>query len=364
MLFRSYPSLGVCASAPNPPSDFALRAAPLNCPSPVPSNYGEDPCNVTVTGAGVPKPVYSCIRNNITYNVRRYVAWGDPGQTTKRMAVFVDWTDTVGLHEVSQQSSLRSPGQSDLFGLEPPKFSGIPTANPSTVKVNPDGTLQAGATVSLAATTLNLVSTDKVFAVFNTIDADGSETSSSKMLSSGDGNNWTGTIGPSDGFKFGPGTMFYTFTAIRASDGKANSTFTEGTNKFCSPPDETCSGSQYPKLTSVAVAPSSAGPNVGVDAAGTLQPDRIDFTATTTNTLPSDRVGVTFQTSAGAVTALLQATSPTCDATTTCTWSGSVSKNSGYGFAAGTRKFYFSVNQVAGGTTATLASSDVTFELR
>ncbi|HEX2698982.1 MAG TPA: hypothetical protein VHM89_02120 [Acidimicrobiales bacterium] len=360
----AYPALGVCTSAPDPPDEFVLRAPPLNCPSPVPAGYGEDPCNVTTAGAGVPKPVYACLRNNITYNVRRYVAWGDPGQTTKRMAVFVNWVDRVGRHEVSQQSSLRAPGQSDLFGLEPPAFSGIPTANPSTVIVNGDGTLPNGTSVVLSATTTNLVSTDKVFAVFNTIDDDGNETSSSKMLSSGNGSSWTGTISDADGFRFGAGTMFYTFSAIRVSDGKANSTFTGGTNKFCAPPDTTCGGSQYPRLTAVTVAPSSDGPNIGVDASGTLGPDRIDFTASTTNTQPADRVAVTFQTSAGAVTTLLQSTSPTCDATTTCTWSGSVSKNSGYGFPAGTRKFYFSVNQIAGGATASAASPDKVFELR
>lgn len=361
----AYPALGVCAAAPSPPSGFALRAAPLNCPSPVPAGYGEDPCNATVTGAGVPKPVYSCARNNVTYSVKRYVAWGDPAQTTKRMAVFVSWSDPVGFHEVSQQSSLRSPGQSDLFGLDPPRFSGVPTANPTTIVVNaPDGTLPSGATVSLAATTVNLTVADKVFATFNTLDAAGTQVTSSKFLTSSDGSNWTGTITSADGFRFGTGTLFYTFTAIRADDGKANSAFTEGTNKFCAPPDETCGGSQYPKFDAADGAPSSGGPYIGVDAAGTLLPDSINLSATTRNTTPSDLVSATFQTSAGAVTVLLQSTSPACDATTTCTWAGGVTKGSGYGFPAGTRRFYFSVSLVAGGASGTLASADKVFELR
>jgi len=47
------------------------------------------------------------------------------------MAVFVDWTDPVGKHEVSQQSSLRAPDQAAITGISPPSFTATPTATPT-----------------------------------------------------------------------------------------------------------------------------------------------------------------------------------------------------------------------------------------
>ena len=360
----AYPALGVCESAPTPPAGFSERAAPLNCPTPVPANYGEDPCSVTTAGAGVPKAVYTCTRLNIPYTVRRYVAWGDPGRTTKRMAVFVNWTDALGRHEVSQQSSLRAPGQADLYGIEPPGFTGPVSVSPNTTVINGDGTLPAGTTVTVTATTVNLTSADRVFAVFPTLDVDNNQIVSSKALASGDGNSWSGTISSADGFRFAPGTLFVNVSAIRADDGKANTTFAPTANKFCSPPDVTCSSSNLPRFESVNALPSSGGPAIGVDSAGTLLPEAVTLTASTRNTTPLDQVTVSFQTSAGAVTVLMQSTSPTCDATTTCTWSGLITKASGYGFPSGSRPFYFAVSQAGGGPTGALATPDKVFELR
>lgn len=369
-----YSALGVCQPAPAPPVGLSDVATPLNCPNPVPAGYGEDPCNAATSGAGVPKATYACTRVNVTYDVRRYVAWGDPARRSKRMAVFVTWTDSVGFHEVSQQSSLRAPGQADVFGLDPPQFAGPVTVTSNLTVIDAGGTLPSGRTVQLHADTLNLTTADQVLAIFNTLDADNNQITSSKFLTSADGNNWNATISSADGFRFATGTMFFGFSAVRADDGKANSAFPSDTNRFCAPPDESCSLSQYPEFSSVPEAqPSSDGPHIGVDAAGTILPDRIELTASTRNTAPSDRVTVSFQTTAGAVTVLLASTSPSCDPTTTCTWSGSVSKGSGYSFPVGTSRFYFAVTQVRpdakgvivpGGATGARASADKTFVLR
>ena len=360
----SYPALGVCSAAPTPPAGFSQPAAPLNCPAPVPAGYGEDPCNVTTAGAGVPKAVYTCRRTNTAYDVRRYVAWGDPGRTTKRMAVFVTWIDALGRHEVSQQSSLRAPGQADLYGVDPPGFTGAVSVTPATTIINADGTLPTGATVQVQAQTVNLATTDRVFTVFNTLDADGNQITSSKALTSSDGSAWTGSISSADGLRFVPGTMFFSVSAIRLDDGKANSAFASAANKFCAPPDTTCSASVYPRFDSVEATPTSGGPAIGVDSSGSLVPDAITVTATTRNTAPSDQVSVSFQTSAGAVTSLLQSTSPACTTADSCTWTGTITKGLGYGFPAGSRPFYFSVSRVGGGATGALATSDKVFELR
>ncbi|HET7488238.1 MAG TPA: hypothetical protein VFJ85_09935 [Acidimicrobiales bacterium] len=360
----AYPALGVCSPATSPPEGFSSPAAPLNCPAPVPAGYGDDPCNVTTAGAGIPKSSYTCTELNIAYNVRRYVAWGDPGHTTKRMAVFVNWTDAMGRHEVSQQSSLRAPGQADIYGLDPPQFTAPVSVSPSTVITNADGTLPSGTTVLVQATTLNLATGDRVFAVFNTIDTDGNSITSSKALTSTDGNNWSTSISNSDGFQFPPGTLFFSVSAIRNDDGKANAAFASSANKFCSPPDTTCSSGSYPAFSSVDAQPSANGPNILVDSGGTLVPGSIDLTASTTNTTSADTVSVAFQTSAGTVTVLLQSTSPGCDASSTCTWSGSVTQSAGYGFATGTRKFYFTVSSATSGSTGALASSDKVFQLQ
>ncbi|MEO7836735.1 MAG: prepilin-type N-terminal cleavage/methylation domain-containing protein, partial [Acidimicrobiales bacterium] len=148
--------LGLCGShTPSaPPAGLADLAMLPNCPTPVPA-YD---CNAAVGGA-VPLAQYTCRRNNVDYTVRRYVAWVDPVHTTKRLAVFVDWDDLVGNHQVSQQSSLRAPDQGAIVGLAPPAFTSPPpsaTASPNTLVLAADGTLPAGSTITLSAATLNM----------------------------------------------------------------------------------------------------------------------------------------------------------------------------------------------------------------
>lgn len=151
-------NLGLCGDyspAPHtPPAGLSDRVG-LNCPSTLPS-YD---CN-TAVGGSVALAQYTCRRNNIDYTVRRYVAWVDPLHTTKRLAVYVDWDDLTGRHQVSQQSSLRAPDQAAILGLAPPAFStATPPAastSPSPVVLASDGTLPSGSSITLNATTQNL----------------------------------------------------------------------------------------------------------------------------------------------------------------------------------------------------------------
>src|SRR4051794_19163963 len=153
-----YSSLGLCGAPTRPanqpaPTGFSSVIL-LNC-----TNASlEEPCTPTtftpaLTTTPVPRESYICTRSGIKYTVSRYVAWGDAGQTGKRLAVVVDWKDRVGAHQVSQQSSLRAPDAAAFIGVAPPAFSSAfpPTANPSNVWVDPNGNLtdSSGAPTSL-----------------------------------------------------------------------------------------------------------------------------------------------------------------------------------------------------------------------
>src|SRR5437879_6520055 len=94
-----YDHLGLCTPPPgDAPSGLSDTVFLANCTSPV---Y-EKPCPLA-TGT-VPSSSYTCSMSNIDYAVRRYVSWADSTHAVKRLAVFVDWVDAVGRHEVAQQS--------------------------------------------------------------------------------------------------------------------------------------------------------------------------------------------------------------------------------------------------------------------
>jgi prepilin-type N-terminal cleavage/methylation domain-containing protein len=124
----------------------------------------EDPCHPTTAGT-VPRFGYDCTVNNITYSVKRYVAWVDDLHTTKRLAVYVEWKDLAGNHQVSQQSSLRAPDQAAITGLAPPTFVTSPTSpaavSPTagiggTIQLDDAGKLASGYTIGFEAKTTNL----------------------------------------------------------------------------------------------------------------------------------------------------------------------------------------------------------------
>src|SRR4051794_26866421 len=104
-----YGNLGLCGTPTRPyggaaPAGFSTVIT-VNC-----TNASlEEPCTPTtfspaLTTQPVPKESYVCARAGVSFNVSRYVAWGDASQTGKRLAVVIDWTDSAGRHQVSQQS--------------------------------------------------------------------------------------------------------------------------------------------------------------------------------------------------------------------------------------------------------------------
>lgn len=357
----SYDGLGLCAPAStSPPSGLTSMVTLPNCPSGATNTYGQQPCDTSTAGLVVPASRYTCARLGITYTVSRYVVWADAGQTVKRLAVFVDWTDTVGDHQVTQQSSIRSPSVASVIGLNPPSLSS-PSVSPGTVSIVSG--LPVGS-VTLQVTTSGVATTDRVVATFSSLDTDGNAITSSVPLTYLSGSLWTGTITSASGFTFGAGSQFFTFAAVRASDGKANSV-TSSSVKFCPTSDSSCSSSNLPKFSSSPSTPSS----VGITAAGALKAD-VSVSAVTKNVTSTDSVSFSFQTLSGSVTVFMQPDPNQTCTTDACTWKGTIPTSAGYAFAGGTQSFYFMAAQdvnpdpasVDKGSTVAQASSSVTFQ--
>jgi type II secretory pathway pseudopilin PulG len=357
----TYDGLGVCASASaTPPEGLSSTVLLPNCPSPASTSYGEDPCTTTTGQPQVPKAVYACSRLGTTFTVSRYVAWNDSGHTTKHLAVFVDWTDVVGHHQVSQQSSIRSPTVASIIGLSAPTLSSA-VVSPSTVQIV-GGVPQSA--ISLSASATGLLSTDKVFVTFLSLDASGNPQVSSVFLTSADGVSWAGTINTTDGYLFGTGSQFFSFSTIRASDGKANAVVTSATTKFCTPSDSSCSSSQLPAFTSGPTVPSS----VAINPDGSLKND-INVSITSKNMTTLDDVSVSLQAVSGLFSVFLQPDLTQSCTTSSCVWKGTIPASAGYKFAGGPQKFYFTGEQVVSplplsvdkGSTVATASGSVTF---
>lgn len=346
-----YDHLGVCNQAPNPPAGFGTPAQLANCTAAV---YA-DPCSGNAAVTSVPRTSYTCTRRGIEFTVNRYVAYGDAAQTSKRLAVVVTWIDAVGRHEVSQQSSLRSPTRSSVIGVSPPAVT-TATVNPSVNTLDAAG--HVSTTISLEATTQGVATTDQVTATFKAI-VDGAPNDITVTLSSGDGINWTALLDPAT-YQFGVGSQFIYFTAVRNGDGKGNSRVAVPAATFC--PSGGCSADTMPSFQGTPTMPATAE----IDPAGILQAD-VPVSISTANVSPVDRVTMIFQTQAGAYSVALQ---PNTSCTvSTCTWNGSISAAAGYRFAAGAQTFYFTAAQVVGGdyavdqgsTAATAAPTQVTF---
>jgi prepilin-type N-terminal cleavage/methylation domain-containing protein len=157
-----YDELGNCAPPANPPDGLERPAKPAaGCPiapsalSPFPAAGGQDPCSPTLAIAGTGtfvRSTYTCSRQNITYKVERHIAWSNLEETAKRLAVMVSWTDQVGPHTVSQQSSLRAPGLAEIAGLASPTITSV-TLTP-TIGLSANGSLSSD--VALTAKTTGL----------------------------------------------------------------------------------------------------------------------------------------------------------------------------------------------------------------
>jgi prepilin-type N-terminal cleavage/methylation domain-containing protein len=197
--------LGVCATgaggsdpAPVVPSSltsFTSVALP-NCSGSV---VYEQPCAPpagNLTTFAVPKQTYTCVRNKITYTVNRYIMWADsPQNTAKRLAVYVSWTDQAGLHQVAQESSLRSPNAASVIGLSPPQFVNV-SASPANIAIEADGSPDTA--IALSANTNGLTASDSVYATLYTLttqpDLSILPLPTEFVLTSADGAQWSTTI--------------------------------------------------------------------------------------------------------------------------------------------------------------------------
>lgn len=364
----AYDRLGVCAVAGTPPSTFADIVQLPNCGSP--DRF--DPC-VDPTG-DTPDESYSCTVGEITYDVRRYVSFGDAARTEKRMAVFVTWTDQAGVHEVSEQSSVRIPTVASVIGLSPPALSNVSAVvqgfSPSTSSsIDAAGNLTSGplelsATLTNPTPSASAANPDTVVASFLGRATDGTPEVKTFALSFVSETLYRGVIGTNQ-ISWPTGKQHFTFSVVRRADGKANSVIDTDANHFCPTTSSASCPATQPTLTGGLQGGSTA---IDIDATGALV-DKVDVTATTTNVAPSDIVTVTLETLSGAVTLSL---SPD-PANFTCVpgscagvWRGVISPSSGYMFAAGTRPIFFSAVQIAGnpiavGSTTASPSSNITF---
>jgi hypothetical protein len=395
----SYTNLLICGppttdTAPSDLSDPVVPTGTSSCPTTAAGSdtlattkakFGDFPCATTPPQTGIPRTQYSCLRINVTYNVRRYVAWVDAGHTAKRLAVYVDWTDQLGKHTVSQQSSLRSPATGDIVGIQAPGFVASTTASPNPQLTRHDNILDSGGyltqanTLTVRTSGLTNYNNDRVFVSFTTLAANDDLTTSTIALApngpaaSWDKVTWTGTLPSLGALRYPSGSQFLTFTAVRSNDGKTSSLVdTVAVSRFC-PADGSGAlvcPSGLPNIANDVSVQQSGTPQppantVYVDPSGALLKP-ITFTAHTTNLTAADSVSIQFLTKSGAFTTAMKADtfSSSCDASGGCTWTVQVLPTSGLSFATGTQRVLITAAQAASSrSTSAALSSDVTFSL-
>ncbi len=352
----------------------SCASATLEAPCPMPTTTG-------LTSYPVPYANYACTRYGINYAVSRYIAWADSTQTIKRLAVVVDWMDQVGSHEVSEQSSVRAPDQAAIIGATPPTLTSVSTL-PSTVWVNSSGFLVtstgASQSISLVANATGLAATDQVDAYFITEDPlSNVQTTATVVLTSATGSTWTGSI-PGAGTSGAPtfpaagGTQSIGFTAIRKSDGKANSILSIPAITFCNNPSPSntngsCTiGSSAPTVASIALSPTT----VALNPDGTLYvAATLTITANTSNVYAStsasgsDSVIAVIETQAGASQVALKPTCVLTGALAACdTWKLTIDSTMALRFAAGPQYVYVIADQVTAAPYST-ASAQSTLQV-
>jgi type II secretory pathway pseudopilin PulG len=320
-----------------------------------------DPCHAaasTLVAVPVPRQVYTCARNNIAYTVNRYIVWADAARTNKRLAVFVDWTDSVGVHRVAQHSSLRIPNPASIYGGPPPQFlsanaTGSATtcgAIPATLTcVSIDATGVLTSSLTLDATTTGLAATDSITVNLQTITAgatgDTAIATSIPLTPDAAGSSWSTVLTSSSGFRVQPGDQVLFLTAARNTDGKVNSRFiTNKPVRFCSP--TSCgpvAGS--PVIQNVTVP----GSTIDIDSTGVLQ-GTATFQANVQNVVSGDTVSMSLQTVKGAVLLPMQNVG-SCAGSNCSTWRIILSSATGYRFASGSQSVYFTATkQPSGGS--------------
>jgi prepilin-type N-terminal cleavage/methylation domain-containing protein len=352
-----YDHLGVCTPAPGAaPAGLSSPVFLANCSNPT---YAE-PC--TPTTGQVPSTSYTCTRLGVGYQVRRYIAWGDSTHTNKRLAIYVDWTDQAGAHQVAQQSSLRSPDQGSVVGLPLPAFSATSVlVGPSAASTsNPvklvNGVVQTP--VTFQATTSGLP--DSVFVSLLNLGPTGPVASTLELTGSG-GGAWSATLpAGSSQFSFGTGTQYVTFVAIRSADGKVNSQPSAQIVTFvsCQPGPVSCAANPNPPvLSNVTVLPTAPR----IDSAGLLC-GNLTVSATASNLTAADSVTASFQTLNGPYTVTLTSSNGSA-------WTGTIPVTAGYRFPSGSQPIYVTAAQAYAptasppeyGSTAAVASSPLTF---
>jgi hypothetical protein len=343
--------------------------ATLESPCPLPTTSG-------LTNFPVPQVNYTCARYGINYAVSRYIAWADSSQTIKRLAVVVDWTDQVGHHEVAQQSSVRAPDQAAIIGATPPTLTSA-SASPSKIWVNSSGLLVsatgASQNIDLTATATGLTSADQVNAYFITADpTTGAQATATIPLTSATGATWLGSI-PGAGVSGAPtfptagGTQYIGFTAVRKSDGKANSILSTPAITFCNNPSPSnvaggCSiSSNAPSIDAITLNPTTVALNPdGTLPATTIFTIAVQTSNLSASTTASDSVTAIIETQAGASQVALKPTCALGSSLSTCnTWAVTIDSTMSLRFAAGSQYIYIVGDQTATATGSTASAQSL-----
>jgi prepilin-type N-terminal cleavage/methylation domain-containing protein len=359
-----YNDLGVCPGAADPSPAVPTSLTGLS-PVVLP-NCGaggvvyEEPCTSAGSFAtlAVPRQTYVCTRNNVAYRIDRYVMWADAGQTGKRLAVLVSWTDSVGGHQVTQESSLRSPDAASVIGLQPPQLVSVSVAAPNPVLIDTDGTLLSALTFN--ATTLGVTAADQATVTLDTLTTQPDGTVAAlptnfALTTSDNGATWSTSLPGATVPKFGSGSQYVTFTVVRAgSDGKANSKVASTTLTFC--PAAGCPAN-LPTIGTATVSPST----IDIGTSGVLQ-SSFTLSAVTANLTTESTVTALINTQTGAASLQLKA-SQSCVAGGVCnSWSATFAPGSvNLRFLPGGQVFYMTAVSPVTGSSAVKTTNVAVF---
>lgn len=365
-----YGQLGHCSSTSPAPMPYpaGIRSSDivyLDSGAPACVNPVAQPCTMA-SGTG-PDPSYSCQPDPVRaveYHVRRYIVWNDPGRSEKRVAVYVDWDDSVGAHNLVQQSVLKPPVQRRPPGSTAPSFSSV-TVSPSSSPIKiVDGIPSGGDSVTFTATTTGLMlPADKVYVTLFTSTADGGSGRGGIALTSTDGLTWEGTLdassAPAAGILLGKGSQYPIFTAERPADDRVSSNVAPNPLRFCPvAPDPDAGGCAATDMPTIGTRSVLTSPTTTTQPGGQALTNDPQVQATTTNLVSGDSVSFTVVTTAGAIQVPMTAGAG-CTASS-CNWTGTLSKDSGYLFPAGLQTIYVTGVRTSGATVAESAG-DVTF---
>lgn len=355
-----YDRLALCAappgSAPTDMSDTVFVTAMGSCPA---ASARTDPCNNIAST--VADEYYTCKRRGTTYEVRRYVAWGDTNRTEKKIAVFVRWTDQAVPHTVSQQSSLRIPTKANVVGLPAPTIS-FPAAGAvlpagGDVRINPaDGALQENLTLTAIVSNPSPAAEgpDTVVVAYRALDAGVPVQRTKELVQQSDSDPLTDTFSLTVAANtewLPAGSQYVTFTVIRKIDAKVNSRVATPALRFCDHGGSGCPAN-LPGIVGTVSDLDGTPSTIDIDANGALVSPVVRFTAATTNIRPDQSVSIVLQTLTGAVTIGLTPTSNySCAIATGCSgsWQTDVTPAAGLLFSGGAQKVYFQAVQSVGG---------------